>query len=88
LAPVLERLFDAGCPGLFGAIEAFIVKQALKRCNGNQVHSAKLLGLTRHVLRRHLRRHGLLAKHATAARVAVAPAAKRYPLQVADREIL
>ncbi len=43
-----------------------IVRRAFAYCGGNQVHSAKLLGISRNVLRTHLKRFGLIADNVTA----------------------
>jgi len=40
-------------------VEAFLIKKALDRYNGNVSHAAKALGLSRSALYRRLQRHGL-----------------------------
>jgi sigma-54-specific transcriptional regulator len=65
IAP-LERLFRAPTPALLPKLEEMIVRRAFEYCGGNQVHSAKLLGISRNVLRTHLKRFGLIADNVTA----------------------
>ncbi|MES2582145.1 MAG: sigma-54 dependent transcriptional regulator [Pseudomonadota bacterium] len=57
---LLQKLGQAE-PGLFDGVEATVVSTAFAFCHGNQVHTARLLGITRNVLRTLLKRHGLLA---------------------------
>lgn len=47
-------------PELFQQVEQALVKTAYEFCDGNQVHTARRLGLSRNVLRTLLKRHGLL----------------------------
>jgi sigma-54-specific transcriptional regulator len=61
IAPSLQRLFDSGEDGLFEKLESFVVNSALERCKGNQVQTAKLLGISRNVLRTYLKRYGLIS---------------------------
>ncbi len=61
IAP-LERLFRTPTPELLPKLEEMIVRRAFAYCGGNQVHSAKLLGISRNVLRTHLKRFGLIAQ--------------------------
>jgi len=56
----LERLFSSPPPDLFGKLEELIVKNAFDYCNGNQVHTARMLGISRNILRTLLKRVGLL----------------------------
>ncbi|SFU29340.1 regulatory protein, Fis family [Polaromonas sp. YR568] len=55
----LQRL-HAAQPDLFNKVEETLVKTAFELCGGNQVHTARQLGLSRNVLRTLLKRHGLL----------------------------
>jgi sigma-54-specific transcriptional regulator len=45
---------------LFQHVEGTLVRLAFERCRENQVHTARLLGITRNSLRTLLKRHGLL----------------------------
>ena len=56
LLPMLERLFNAPPAELFPKLEELIVRRAYDFCQGNQVRSARLLGISRNVLRTHLKR--------------------------------
>ncbi|HKQ83937.1 MAG TPA: sigma-54 dependent transcriptional regulator [Steroidobacteraceae bacterium] len=57
----LDRLFGEPPPDLYQQLEELIVRQAFERCRNNQVHTAKLLGVTRNVLRTLLKRYGLIS---------------------------
>ena len=57
----LDRLFGDPPPDLHQQLEELIVRQAFDRCRNNQVHTAKLLGVTRNVLRTLLKRYGLIS---------------------------
>ena len=48
-------------PFLFEQVESTLVLTAFEFCRGNQVQTARLLGLSRNVLRTLLKQHGLLA---------------------------
>jgi DNA-binding NtrC family response regulator len=50
-----DRAYEA----LLEKIEELLIREALERCNGNQTHAAKLLGLTRPTLHAKIQRHGL-----------------------------
>jgi sigma-54 dependent transcriptional regulator len=60
LASNLDRLFTDRPAQLMESIESLLVRRALDFCHGNQVHTAKLLGITRNVLRTYLKRYSLL----------------------------
>ena len=64
LAP-LERLFNAPPAELFPKLEELIVRRAYDFCHGNQVQSARLLGISRNVLRTHLKRFHLITSPET-----------------------
>lgn len=61
LEAALQRLFANPGPDLFGQVEKVLVTQAFAHCHGNQVHTARLLGISRNILRAQLKRFGLLA---------------------------
>lgn len=61
LVQVFQRLFDAAPEALFEQVESTLITQAYAHCEGNQVRTARLLGISRNVLRAHLKRYGLLA---------------------------
>jgi sigma-54-specific transcriptional regulator len=60
LRDVLLQRMHAAQPDLFNQVEETLVKTAFELCGGNQVHTARQLGLSRNVLRTLLKRHGLL----------------------------
>jgi sigma-54-specific transcriptional regulator len=60
LREVLLQRLQAAQPGLFNQVEETLVKAAYEFCAGNQVHTARRLGLSRNALRTLLKRHGLL----------------------------
>lgn len=60
LNDVFGRLFDAGGTALFDRIVDSLIRAALNHCEGNQVQAARLLGISRNVLRSQLARMGLI----------------------------
>lgn len=60
LIPSLEQLFHSRQERIFERIEVLVIQKALEHCRGNQVHTAKLLGISRNVLRTYLKRFGLI----------------------------
>jgi sigma-54-specific transcriptional regulator len=60
LERVFERLFDEAPQALHGRVESALIRAAYRHCHHNQVHTAALLGITRNVLRTHLKRLDLL----------------------------
>jgi sigma-54 dependent transcriptional regulator len=60
LEGVFERLFDEAPQALHARVESALIRAAYRHCHHNQVHTAALLGITRNVLRTHLKRLGLL----------------------------
>src|SRR5439155_23456363 len=66
LAATIDALLRAGEPQLMQRIERTLVLAAFSASGENQVHAARLLGITRTTLRTLLKRHGLLASTAPA----------------------
>jgi len=64
LVGVFRRLFDQDTPSLYDHVTEKLVRAALDHCEGNQVQTARLLGISRNVLRSHLTRIGLIAARA------------------------
>ena len=60
LTQVLEALLVQGEADLFNKVESALVHAAFAFAGQNQVRSAKVLGITRNMLRTQLKRHGLL----------------------------
>lgn len=62
----LERLFAAPPKQLYDNLEELIVKHAFNYCDNNQVQTAKLLGLSRNILRTLLKRFSLIGGEVSA----------------------
>jgi sigma-54-specific transcriptional regulator len=60
LDSLLNDLVEAGEPALFDTVEERLIRAAFAACEQNQVHTAKALGISRNVLRTHLKRFGLI----------------------------
>ncbi|MBV8124145.1 MAG: sigma-54-dependent Fis family transcriptional regulator [Burkholderiaceae bacterium] len=58
----LRLLFEQGPAELFTHVERELVTAAYEACHFNQVHTSELLGISRNVLRTHLKRFGLLSE--------------------------
>lgn len=60
LQSACQTLLDAGWPDLFDTVESTLVHTAFAHAGSNQVRAARLLGITRNMMRTQLKRHGLL----------------------------
>jgi sigma-54-specific transcriptional regulator len=60
LAQGLRRLLASEQPNLYEQIERVLIHTAFAYCEGNQVHTARRLGISRNVVRAQLRRFDLL----------------------------
>jgi len=60
LEGLLGEMITAGSPGLFDSVEESLVRTVFAWCGQNQVHSAKVLGISRNILRTQLKRFGLI----------------------------
>ena len=60
LKATLQELFERGGPDLFEKIDAAIVLEAYNFCHHNQVETARLLGVSRNVLRGRLAHLGII----------------------------
>lgn len=64
----LETVIGEVCASRAGSVAEYVeevmIRQAFEHCKHNQVHTARLLGLTRNVLRAQLKRFNLLAESA------------------------
>ncbi|HEX8606243.1 MAG TPA: sigma 54-interacting transcriptional regulator, partial [Pseudoduganella sp.] len=69
LDSLLNDLVEAGEPALFDTVEERLIRAAFAACEQNQVHTAKALGISRNVLRTHLKRFGLIGGEPTDARL-------------------
>jgi sigma-54-specific transcriptional regulator len=61
LSRALKEMFDENREALFEQVEETLVRLAFEHCENNQVHTARLLGVSRNILRAQLKRFGLLA---------------------------
>lgn len=62
LQEVLHRLIDQSTPDLFSHVETMLVNTAYEFCERNQVRTARLLGISRNILRSHLMRLNILPR--------------------------
>jgi len=60
LAPQMARLLAEGHSGLLDRLVGAAVRQAYVRADGNQIRAAEALGVTRNVVRTHLKNFGLI----------------------------
>jgi sigma-54-specific transcriptional regulator len=60
LAALLSRMIEADQPELFDSVEEILVRTAYNASNRNQVHTARVLGISRNILRTQLKRFGLI----------------------------
>jgi sigma-54 dependent transcriptional regulator len=60
LRRAVQGLLESGDPALFDNIEREVINAAYEFCHRNQVRTAALLGVTRNVLRTHLKRFDML----------------------------
>jgi len=56
LAAALRSAVQKPCPNLYQTVIDMLVQSAYEQCDGNQVRTAQLLGVSRNVLRTHLAR--------------------------------
>ncbi len=65
-AEELDRMLDAlcqeGAPDLHARVEQALLRAAYRHCHHNQLATARLLGLSRHVVRARLIHYGLLSR--------------------------
>jgi sigma-54-specific transcriptional regulator len=74
LEALVGELIQADDPGLFDAVEETLVRAVFAHCHQNQVQSARVLGISRNILRTHLKRFGLIGCDAPQALLAPASA--------------
>jgi aliphatic sulfonates family ABC transporter substrate-binding protein len=60
LEQALVGLFERGVPDLQGRVEAALLTSAYRFCGRNQLETARMLGMSRHVVRARLIEHGEL----------------------------
>lgn len=61
LSKALQEMFEENRASLFEQVEETLVRLAFEHCDNNQVRTARLLGISRNILRAQLKRFGLLA---------------------------
>jgi sigma-54-specific transcriptional regulator len=61
LETVLADLYEQPAANLFDTLEETIIRTAYAYCENNQVQTARLLGISRNILRHRLKRYGFLA---------------------------
>ncbi len=71
----LQQLFDAGLPDLWAVIERTVMSHAYDYCERNQLQTARLLGISRNVVRARLLEYGEIAGAARSAGAAAELAA-------------
>jgi len=62
LEAALLSLYEEARPNLYATIEAAVMKTAYEFCDRNQLQTAKLLGISRNIVRARLMEHGELPK--------------------------
>ena len=60
LRQVLQRMFEQAPPNLMDIIQETLIRAAYDYCENNQVHTARLLDISRNILRARLARYGLI----------------------------
>ena len=65
LVDLFGEMVAAGEAVLFDSVEETLVRTAYARCNNNQVQTARVLGISRNILRTHLKRFGLIGGEQT-----------------------
>jgi sigma-54-specific transcriptional regulator len=66
LEGILFELFAQNAPNLYESLTETIVRTAYRYCRNNQVQTARLLGISRNILRSHLKQLGLIGGSADA----------------------
>ena len=61
----LQRLLESDRPAIYQEVERLLMTTAFAHCAGNQVRTAKRLGVTRNIVRAQLKRFGLLGRENT-----------------------
>ncbi len=60
LEDVLEALFNANTPNLYQRIDETVLRVAYEYCEGNQVRTSRLLGISRNIVRDRLMRYRII----------------------------
>ena len=75
LSALVNSMIDSDQPDLFDRFEEGLVRTAFDTCHRNQVQTARVLGISRNILRTHLKRFGLIGFEAAGELGAVGGAA-------------
>ncbi|MQA37857.1 sigma-54 interaction domain-containing protein [Rugamonas aquatica] len=75
LSALVNSMIDSDQPDLFDRFEEAVVRTAFDSCHRNQVQTARVLGISRNILRTHLKRFGLIGFEAVGELGAVGGAA-------------
>ena len=60
LEDILLELFEQNAPNLYDSLTEMIIRTAYRHCKNNQVQTARLLGVSRNILRSQLKYFGLI----------------------------
>ncbi|MNN97441.1 global DNA-binding transcriptional dual regulator Fis [compost metagenome] len=60
LEAALNALFEQNLPDLYEQIEAQVFRSAYRYCHGNQLQTARMLGISRNIVRARLEKLGEL----------------------------
>jgi sigma-54-specific transcriptional regulator len=66
LSALVNGMIEAEQADLFDTVEELVVRTAFDACHRNQVQTARVLGISRNILRTHLKRFGLIGYEAHA----------------------
>ncbi len=75
LSALVNGMIEADQPDLFDSVEEIVVRTAFDSCHRNQVQTARVLGISRNILRTHLKRFGLIGYEPAGQPLAVEPQA-------------
>jgi sigma-54-specific transcriptional regulator len=78
LRALFGELLEAGEPALFDTVEETLIHTAYDWCHQNQVQTAKVLGISRNILRTHLKRVGLIVSEQGGSEVEMHKASVAY----------
>lgn len=62
LETILRDIFEESPDDLYELVNGTLVKKAYEYCKNNQVHTAKLLGISRNILRARLKELNLISE--------------------------
>jgi sigma-54 dependent transcriptional regulator len=83
----LQDLFDRSIPGLYEHIDRRLTLAAFRYCENNQLQTAKMLGISRNILRAKLKRFGAIGDR-TLRSADLPPQEGDLPLSIPSRQLL